>query len=203
MTIQAVILAAGKGTRMRSSLPKVLHPVANKPMVAHVIEAAQACGVDGIHLVYGHGAEQLKARIESPDLHWAHQAEQLGTGHAVAVALPDIADEDKVLVLYGDTPLLQADTLQRLIAAQPPVAWACSPSIWPTPPAMAASCGRTARSPALSSKGRHAGTAGHHRGEHRCAGGRCRPAQGLAGRAEQRQCSRGVLPHRHLCHGSP
>ncbi|NHI02056.1 bifunctional UDP-N-acetylglucosamine diphosphorylase/glucosamine-1-phosphate N-acetyltransferase GlmU [Oceanimonas sp. MB9] len=120
MTIQAVILAAGKGTRMRSSLPKVLHPVANKPMVAHVIEAAQACGVDGIHLVYGHGAEQLKARIEAPDLHWAHQAEQLGTGHAVAVALPDIADEDKVLVLYGDTPLLQADTLQRLIAAQPP-----------------------------------------------------------------------------------
>ncbi|WMC10541.1 bifunctional UDP-N-acetylglucosamine diphosphorylase/glucosamine-1-phosphate N-acetyltransferase GlmU [Oceanimonas pelagia] len=119
MTIQAVILAAGKGTRMRSSLPKVLHPVANKPMVAHVIEAARACGVDGIHLVYGHGADQLKARIEAPDLHWAHQAEQLGTGHAVAVALPAIADEDRVLVLYGDTPLLQADTLQRLIAAQP------------------------------------------------------------------------------------
>ncbi|WP_107852387.1 bifunctional UDP-N-acetylglucosamine diphosphorylase/glucosamine-1-phosphate N-acetyltransferase GlmU [Oceanimonas marisflavi] len=119
MTIQAVILAAGKGTRMRSSLPKVLHPVANKPMVAHVIEAARACGVDGIHLVYGHGADQLKARVEAPDLHWAHQAEQLGTGHAVAVALPGIADEDKVLVLYGDTPLLQAETLQRLIAAQP------------------------------------------------------------------------------------
>ncbi|MCC4264536.1 bifunctional UDP-N-acetylglucosamine diphosphorylase/glucosamine-1-phosphate N-acetyltransferase GlmU [Oceanimonas baumannii] len=118
MTIQAVILAAGKGTRMRSSLPKVLHPVANKPMVSHVIEAARACQVNGIHLVYGHGAEQLKARVEATDLHWAHQAEQLGTGHAVAVALPAIADDAKVLVLYGDTPLLQADTLQRLIAAQ-------------------------------------------------------------------------------------
>ncbi|OYD22707.1 bifunctional UDP-N-acetylglucosamine diphosphorylase/glucosamine-1-phosphate N-acetyltransferase GlmU [Oceanimonas baumannii] len=119
MTIQAVILAAGKGTRMRSSLPKVLHPVANKPMVSHVIEAARACQVNGIHLVYGHGAEQLKARVEATDLHWAHQAEQLGTGHAVAVALPAIADDAKVLVLYGDTPLLQADTLQRLITAQP------------------------------------------------------------------------------------
>ncbi|MGP7735232.1 bifunctional UDP-N-acetylglucosamine diphosphorylase/glucosamine-1-phosphate N-acetyltransferase GlmU [Oceanimonas smirnovii] len=119
MTIQAVILAAGKGTRMRSSLPKVLHSVAGKPMVAHVIDAARACEVDGIHLVYGHGADQLKARIQVPELHWTHQAEQLGTGHAVAVALPDIADDAKVLVLYGDTPLLQAETLQRLIAAQP------------------------------------------------------------------------------------
>ncbi|MFD1008443.1 MULTISPECIES: bifunctional UDP-N-acetylglucosamine diphosphorylase/glucosamine-1-phosphate N-acetyltransferase GlmU [Oceanisphaera] len=119
MTTQAVILAAGKGTRMRSSLPKVLHPVANRPMVSHVIAAAQACAVDGIHLVYGHGAEQLKARITNADLSWVHQAEQLGTGHAVAVALPEIADNDNVLVLYGDTPLLQPDTLQALLAAKP------------------------------------------------------------------------------------
>lgn len=119
MTTQAVILAAGKGTRMRSSLPKVLHPVANQPMVSHVIAAAQACAVDGIHLVYGHGAEQLKARITTADLNWVHQAEQLGTGHAVAVALPDIADSDDVLVLYGDTPLLQPATLKALLAAKP------------------------------------------------------------------------------------
>ncbi|WP_116475432.1 bifunctional UDP-N-acetylglucosamine diphosphorylase/glucosamine-1-phosphate N-acetyltransferase GlmU [Zobellella maritima] len=119
MNTQAVILAAGKGTRMRSPLPKVLHPVAGKPMVGHVIEAAQACEVDGIHLVYGHGAEQLKARIDEAGLNWVHQAEQLGTGHAVAVALPDIADSDRVLVLYGDTPLLQPETLRRLLAAQP------------------------------------------------------------------------------------
>lgn len=119
MTTQAVILAAGKGTRMRSSLPKVLHPVAAQPMVSHVIAAAKACAADGIHLVYGHGAAQLKERITEPDLHWVHQAEQLGTGHAVAVALPEIADSDDVLVLYGDTPLLQPDTLKALLAAKP------------------------------------------------------------------------------------
>ena len=119
MTTQAVILAAGKGTRMRSTLPKVLHPVASRPMVSHVIAAAQACAVDGIHLVYGHGAEQLKARITEPNLSWVHQAEQLGTGHAMAVALPEIADTDDVLVLYGDTPLLQPETLKALLAAKP------------------------------------------------------------------------------------
>lgn len=119
MTTQAVILAAGKGTRMRSSLPKVLHPVANQPMVSHVIAAAQACAVDGIHLVYGHGAEQLKGRITEAGLGWVHQAEQLGTGHAVAVALPEINDTDDVLVLYGDTPLLQPATLKALLAAKP------------------------------------------------------------------------------------
>ncbi|MFP2769868.1 bifunctional UDP-N-acetylglucosamine diphosphorylase/glucosamine-1-phosphate N-acetyltransferase GlmU [Oceanisphaera sp. KMM 10153] len=119
MTTQAVILAAGKGTRMRSSLPKVLHPVAGRPMVSHVIAAARASAVDGIHLVYGHGADQLKACIDEPGIGWVHQAEQLGTGHAVAVALPEIADTDRVLVLYGDTPLLQPQTLQALLAAQP------------------------------------------------------------------------------------
>ncbi|OIN13890.1 bifunctional UDP-N-acetylglucosamine diphosphorylase/glucosamine-1-phosphate N-acetyltransferase GlmU [Oceanisphaera psychrotolerans] len=119
MTTQAVILAAGKGTRMRSSLPKVLHPVAGQPMVSHVIAAARAGEVDGIHLVYGHGADQLKARIDEPGIGWVHQAEQLGTGHAVAVALPEINDTDRVLVLYGDTPLLQPQTLQALLAAQP------------------------------------------------------------------------------------
>ncbi|WP_375056526.1 bifunctional UDP-N-acetylglucosamine diphosphorylase/glucosamine-1-phosphate N-acetyltransferase GlmU [Zobellella sp. DQSA1] len=119
MRTQAVILAAGKGTRMRSSLPKVLHPVAGKPMVSHVLAVARACDVDGIHLVYGHGANQLKARLDEPGINWVHQAEQLGTGHAVAVALPHLADGDKVLVLYGDTPLLQAETLSRLLAAYP------------------------------------------------------------------------------------
>ncbi|PSJ41175.1 bifunctional N-acetylglucosamine-1-phosphate uridyltransferase/glucosamine-1-phosphate acetyltransferase [Zobellella endophytica] len=119
MSIQAVILAAGKGTRMRSSLPKVLHPVAGQPMVGHVLAAARACGVDGIHLVYGHGADQLKARIEEPGITWVHQEEQLGTGHAVAVALPEIDDADQVLVLYGDTPLIQPQTIAALLAAQP------------------------------------------------------------------------------------
>ncbi|MBR9856899.1 MAG: bifunctional UDP-N-acetylglucosamine diphosphorylase/glucosamine-1-phosphate N-acetyltransferase GlmU [Gammaproteobacteria bacterium] len=119
MKTQAVILAAGKGTRMRSSLPKVLHPVAGQPMVRHVIAAARASEVDGIHLVYGHGAEQLKARIDEPGIGWVHQAEQLGTGHAVAVALPEVDDSDRVLVLYGDTPLIQPQTIAALLAAQP------------------------------------------------------------------------------------
>lgn len=119
MSLNVVILAAGKGTRMRSSLPKVLHPVANKPMVSHVIETARKVGAEQLHLVYGHGAELLKERIQASDLNWVLQAQQLGTGHAVAQAIPFWQDEDDVLVLYGDTPLIQPETLQRLLAANP------------------------------------------------------------------------------------
>ena len=118
MSLNVVILAAGKGTRMRSSLPKVLHPVASKPMVSHVIETARQIGAQQLHLVYGHGAELLKERIQASDLNWVLQAQQLGTGHAVAQAIPFWHDEDDVLVLYGDTPLIQPETLQRLLAAK-------------------------------------------------------------------------------------
>lgn len=118
MSLNVVILAAGKGTRMRSVLPKVLHPVANKPMVSHVIDTARQIGAEQLHLVYGHGAELLKERIAAPDLNWVLQAQQLGTGHAVAQAIPFWKDEDDVLVLYGDTPLIQPETLQRLLAAK-------------------------------------------------------------------------------------
>ncbi len=118
MYLNVVILAAGKGTRMRSSLPKVLHPVASKPMVSHVIETARQIGAEQLHLVYGHGAELLKERIQASDLNWVLQAQQLGTGHAVAQAIPFWHDEDDVLVLYGDTPLIQPETLQRLLAAK-------------------------------------------------------------------------------------
>ena len=118
MSLNVVILAAGKGTRMRSVLPKVLHPVANKPMVSHVIDTARQVGAEQLHLVYGHGAELLKERILAPDLNWVLQAQQLGTGHAVAQAIPFWKDEDDVLVLYGDTPLIQPETLQRLLAAK-------------------------------------------------------------------------------------
>src|SRR5690554_5106295 len=102
--INAVILAAGKGTRMRSALPKVLHPVAQKPMVAHVIESAQALGAERINLVYGHGGEQLQTRLSDYEVDWVEQAEQLGTGHAVQQAIPQINDQDTVLILYGDVP---------------------------------------------------------------------------------------------------
>jgi len=119
MSLHVVILAAGKGTRMRSSLPKVLHPVAGRPMVCHVIDTARQLEAAAIHLVYGHGGDLLQQRLPQAGVEWVLQAEQLGTGHAVAQAMPGISDEARVLVLYGDTPLITADTLQRLLAVQP------------------------------------------------------------------------------------
>lgn len=120
MTLNAVILAAGKGTRMKSALPKVLHPIANKPMVQHVIDVARQVQASALHIVYGHGAELLQQRLaHNADVAWALQAEQLGTGHAVMQAMPAISDDATVLVLYGDVPLTLASTLQRLLAVKP------------------------------------------------------------------------------------
>ncbi|GLP97654.1 bifunctional UDP-N-acetylglucosamine diphosphorylase/glucosamine-1-phosphate N-acetyltransferase GlmU [Paraferrimonas sedimenticola] len=119
MALKVVILAAGKGTRMKSSLPKVLHPVAKKPMVEHVIDAANQLQAEQVLLVYGHGGEQMKQHLAHREVTWVEQAEQLGTGHAVAQALPHINDDDQVLVLYGDAPLITADTLKRLLSSQP------------------------------------------------------------------------------------
>ncbi|MCE9679637.1 bifunctional UDP-N-acetylglucosamine diphosphorylase/glucosamine-1-phosphate N-acetyltransferase GlmU [Shewanella sp. AS1] len=118
MALNVVILAAGKGTRMRSDLPKVLHPIAHKSMVQHVIDTAHQVGSDAIQLVYGYGAEQLKQKLGEQQLNWVLQAEQLGTGHAVAQANDNIGDDDTVLILYGDVPLIQASTLQALLAAR-------------------------------------------------------------------------------------
>ena len=117
-SLNAVILAAGKGTRMRSALPKVLHPVAYKPMVAHVIETAQGLGADKVQLIYGHGAEQLQAQLSDYPVNWVEQAEQLGTGHAVQQAIPNIGDADTVLILYGDVPLIQQASLEQLLDAK-------------------------------------------------------------------------------------
>ena len=119
MSLHVVILAAGKGTRMRSSLPKVLHPVAGRPMVSHVIDTAHQLGAEAVHLVYGHGGELLQQRLDDASVLWVLQAEQLGTGHAVAQATPAIPDDARVLVLYGDTPLITAATLEQLLAVQP------------------------------------------------------------------------------------
>jgi len=116
--LHVIILAAGAGKRMRSDLPKVLQPVAGRPMLAHAIEAARGLSPAGIHVVYGHGGEQVRAAFaDQPDLHWAEQAQQLGTGHAVAQAMPGVPDPATVLVLYGDVPLTRTDTLQRLLQA--------------------------------------------------------------------------------------
>lgn len=119
MNLHVVILAAGQGTRMRSALPKVLHPVAGKPMLEHVIDSARALAPAGIHVVIGHGAEKVRETLDAADLNWVLQSEQLGTGHAVAQALPHINGADQVLVLYGDVPLLTVDTLKSLIEQTP------------------------------------------------------------------------------------
>ncbi|QYJ82444.1 bifunctional UDP-N-acetylglucosamine diphosphorylase/glucosamine-1-phosphate N-acetyltransferase GlmU [Shewanella aegiceratis] len=118
MALNVVILAAGKGTRMRSDLPKVLHPIAHKSMVQHVIDTAHQLGSEAIQLVYGYGADKLKARLGEQTLNWVLQAEQLGTGHAVAQANDNIGDDDTVLILYGDVPLIQASTLEALLAVR-------------------------------------------------------------------------------------
>jgi len=119
MALNVVILAAGKGTRMKSDLTKVLHKVAERPMVQHVIDTARALGAEKPQLVYGYGAEALQAAMGEQSLHWVLQVEQLGTGHAVAQATPNIADDDTVLVLYGDVPLTRLETLQQLLAVKP------------------------------------------------------------------------------------
>ncbi|MCZ4323803.1 bifunctional UDP-N-acetylglucosamine diphosphorylase/glucosamine-1-phosphate N-acetyltransferase GlmU [Pseudomonas anguilliseptica] len=114
MSLDIVILAAGQGTRMRSALPKVLHPVAGKSMLGHVIDTARLLKPQGIHVVIGHGAERVREQLAADDLNFVLQSEQLGTGHAVAQALPALSAE-RVLILYGDVPLIEVDTLQRLL----------------------------------------------------------------------------------------
>jgi len=119
MTLSVVILAAGKGTRMCSRLPKVLHKIADKPMVQHVIDTAKGVGAKNIHLIYGHGGDQIQAAISEPQLNWVEQTEQLGTGHAMQIAMPHFEEDEKILIVYGDVPLLTEHTLQKLIDVQP------------------------------------------------------------------------------------
>ncbi|WP_374321330.1 bifunctional UDP-N-acetylglucosamine diphosphorylase/glucosamine-1-phosphate N-acetyltransferase GlmU [Pseudoxanthomonas kaohsiungensis] len=116
--LHVVILAAGAGKRMKSALPKVLQPVGGRPMLAHVVDTARALAPAGIHVVYGHGGEMVRAAFAGQDdLRWAEQSRQLGTGHAVQQTLPDVPAAVDVLVLYGDVPLTSPDTLRRLLAA--------------------------------------------------------------------------------------
>jgi bifunctional UDP-N-acetylglucosamine pyrophosphorylase/glucosamine-1-phosphate N-acetyltransferase len=115
-SLHVVILAAGQGSRMKSALPKVLHRIAGKPMLHHVMDTARKLGAAGIHGVIGHGADEVKAITPTPDVIWALQQQQLGTGHAVAQALPDLPDDARVLILYGDVPLTRPETLEALVA---------------------------------------------------------------------------------------
>jgi len=114
--IDVIILAAGKGTRMCSSQPKVLHAIGHKPMVQHVIDAATALGDVKIHVVVGHGVEKVKA-VLGDSVNYVFQHQQLGTGHAVAQTLPALREGAICLILYGDVPLIKTKTLQTLVTA--------------------------------------------------------------------------------------
>ncbi len=123
LPLHVIVLAAGEGKRMRSALPKVLQPIAGKPMLGHVLDAARALRPARLHVVVGHGAETVcEAFAGTEDLTWVEQAQRLGTGHAVQQALPGIPDAARVLVLYGDVPLIRTATLQALLGAPGPLA---------------------------------------------------------------------------------
>ena len=118
MRLGVVILAAGQGTRMKSALPKVLHRLADRPLLGHVIDSARTLEPSQIIVVYGHGGDQVRAAFaDQVDLRWAEQAEQLGTGHALQQAMPLLDAADQVLVLYGDVPLTRPETLRELVDA--------------------------------------------------------------------------------------
>ena len=115
MSLNVVILAAGQGKRMHSQLPKVLHTLAGRPLIAHVIDTARALGAARVCVVYGHGGDQLPRALGDAGVELARQEPQLGTGHALQQALPKLAKTAATLVLYGDVPLIRAETLHRLI----------------------------------------------------------------------------------------
>ncbi|MEN8713222.1 MAG: NTP transferase domain-containing protein, partial [Arenicellales bacterium] len=113
--LEVIILAAGKGTRMVSSLPKVLHEVAGKPMLQHVLDTCHELGADRLHVVYGYGGDLLREKIQNDDVNWILQAEQNGTGHAVDIAMSHVSDDSTILVLYGDVPLISKESLNSLL----------------------------------------------------------------------------------------
>ena len=117
MSLSIIILAAGQGKRMGSSLPKVLQPLAGRPLLDHVLSRARALNPRGVCIVYGHGGDAVRQAFPDDSINWAHQAEQLGTGHAVQQAMPMLPDDDTVLVLCGDVPLVSLESMTDLVAA--------------------------------------------------------------------------------------
>src|SRR5690606_11727068 len=115
MPLSIVILAAGQGTRMHSRLPKVLQQLAGRPLLAHVLDAADRLSADAVYVIYGHGGEQVPEAFPDRAIAWVRPESQLGTGHAVAQAIDRIPDSHLVMVLYGDVPLIRSETLQRLV----------------------------------------------------------------------------------------
>ena len=116
MNLEVVILAAWQGTRMKSNMPKVLHPLAGRPLLEHVVTTAMSLHPEAIHVVIGHGGDEVEAALSGFPLRWVTQHEQLGTGHGVLQALPGLSPDSTVLVLYGDVPLINRATLEKLVA---------------------------------------------------------------------------------------
>ena len=116
MNLEIIVLAAGQGTRMKSQLPKVLHTLAGRPLLQHVLQTAQGLQPHAVHVVVGHGAEEVKSALAAFPVNWVLQEEQLGTGHAVQQAMPGVDADSVVLVLYGDVPLITGPTLEALVA---------------------------------------------------------------------------------------
>jgi len=115
--LQVVVLAAGQGKRMHSDLPKVLHPLAGRPLLSHALDTARLLAPQRLCVVIGQGADQVRERLPDPDVVWAVQSQQLGTGHAVMQALPHLDKQGTVLVMYGDVPLIASGTLRSLVDA--------------------------------------------------------------------------------------
>ncbi|WP_304985656.1 bifunctional UDP-N-acetylglucosamine diphosphorylase/glucosamine-1-phosphate N-acetyltransferase GlmU [Coxiella-like endosymbiont] len=120
MGLSVVILAAGKGKRMTSNIPKVLHSLGGVPLLERVVKTAQTLNADTIHVVYGNGGKQVREKLGYLPVNWVEQEKQLGTGHALLQAIPFCHDDDQILVLYGDVPLISSETLTGLLQNTPP-----------------------------------------------------------------------------------
>lgn len=116
--IEVCILAAGKGTRMKSSKPKVLHPIAGRPMLRHLVSTVQSLDINNVHVVVGSGADEVKQSFQNDDIDFVLQLEQKGTGHAVMQALPHLDESKRVLILLGDAPLLKAETIEKMLKCE-------------------------------------------------------------------------------------
>ncbi len=115
--IEICILAAGMGSRMKSDKPKVLHALAGRPLLQHLVDTVQGISPEQVHVVVGNGADQVKQAFNRSKINWVLQEEQRGTGHAVMQALPDIAEDARILILLGDAPLIDVETIMTLVSA--------------------------------------------------------------------------------------
>jgi bifunctional UDP-N-acetylglucosamine pyrophosphorylase/glucosamine-1-phosphate N-acetyltransferase len=197
-SLKIAILAAGVGKRMRSGLPKVLHPLGGRPLLAHVIETSRKLAPQRICVVFGHGGDQVRARFPDSDLQWALQDPPLGTGHALAQALPQLGTDGVTLVLFGADPLARPETLDKVVGHARSGALSLltieldDPTGYGRHRARRRSQGHGDR----RAQGRDAGAAQDSRDQHRRDGGAHGIFRALAQGGRQRQRERRVLPDR-------